>query len=125
MLRTDMKKFKIITLPGDGIGPEITSSAVKILNAISDLNDIEFEIVEKYVGGISIDKYGNPVWYSKNDNFSLNRILATQFLENGNIMGFAPGIGYEFSLNSDIEFETSNAGLIPTQFLAQHSSQQP
>ena len=61
MLKTDMKKFKIITLPGDGIGPEITSSAVKILNAISDLNDVEFEIVEKYVGGISIDKYGNPL----------------------------------------------------------------
>ena len=61
MLKTDMKKFKIITLPGDGIGPEITSSAIKILNAISDLNDIEFEIVEKYVGGISIDKYGNPL----------------------------------------------------------------
>ena len=56
----------------------------------------------------AIDKYGNPVWYSKNENFSLNRILATQFLENGNIMGFAPGIGYEFNLNSDIEFETSN-----------------
>ena len=56
-----MRKFKIITLPGDGIGPEITSSAVKILNAISDLNDIDFEIVEKYVGGTSIDKYGNPL----------------------------------------------------------------
>ena len=39
-----MKKFKIITLPGDGIGPEITSSAVKMLNAISDLNDINKEI---------------------------------------------------------------------------------
>jgi len=56
-----MKKFKIITLPGDGIGPEITSSAVKILNVISDLNDMEFEIVEKLVGGISIDKYGIPL----------------------------------------------------------------
>lgn len=61
MLRTDMKKYKIITLPGDGIGPEITSSAVKILSVIADLNDIEFEIVEKYVGGISIDKYGIPL----------------------------------------------------------------
>ena len=56
-----MKKFKIITLPGDGIGPEITSSALKMLNAISDLNDLEFEIIEKYVGGISIDKYGIPL----------------------------------------------------------------
>ena len=56
-----MKKFKIITLPGDGIGPEITSSAVNILNVIADLNDIEFEIIEKHVGGISIDKYGIPL----------------------------------------------------------------
>lgn len=56
----------------------------------------------------AIDKFGNPVWFSNNDNFSLNRILATQFLDNGNIVGFAPGIGYEFNLNSDITFETSN-----------------
>ena len=56
----------------------------------------------------AIDKFGSPVWFSKNDNFSLNRILATQFLENGNIVGFAPGTGYEFNLNSDILFETSN-----------------
>ena len=56
-----MKKFKIITLPGDGIGPEITFSAVKILNAISELNDLEFEIIERYVGGISIVKYGIPL----------------------------------------------------------------
>tara|TARA_B100000575_G_scaffold284468_1_gene278537 strand:- start:3063 stop:4898 length:1836 start_codon:yes stop_codon:yes gene_type:complete len=56
----------------------------------------------------AVDKFGSPVWFSNNDNFSLNRILATQFLENGNIVGFAPGIGYEFNLNSDILFETSN-----------------
>jgi len=56
----------------------------------------------------AIDKFGNPVWFSNNDNFSLNRILATQFLDNGNIVGFAPGIGYEFNLNSDIVFETTN-----------------
>ena len=56
-----MKKFKIITLPGDGIGPEITSSAINILDVIADLNDIEFEITEKHVGGISIDKYGIPL----------------------------------------------------------------
>ena len=56
----------------------------------------------------AIDKFGSPVWFSNNDNFSLNRILATQFLENGNIVGFSPGVGYEFNLNSDIIFETSN-----------------
>ena len=45
----------------------------------------------------AIDRFGSPVWFSNNDNFSLNRILATQFLDNGNIVGFAPGIGYEFN----------------------------
>ena len=43
-----MKSYKITLLPGDGIGPEITSSAVKMLNTISELNDIEFDIEEKY-----------------------------------------------------------------------------
>ena len=37
-----MKSYNIITLPGDGIGPEITSSAVEILNEISRHSGIEF-----------------------------------------------------------------------------------
>lgn len=56
-----MKNYKIITLPGDGIGPEITASAVEILKEISKQSDITFDLVEKPVGGKSIDSHGTPL----------------------------------------------------------------
>lgn len=50
----------ITILPGDGIGPEIMEQAVKVLNAISEKYNHDF--VYKYgdIGGIAIDKCGNP-----------------------------------------------------------------
>lgn len=56
-----MKKYNITTLPGDGIGPEITASAVEILKEISKQSDIEFNITEKQIGGKSIDLYSMPL----------------------------------------------------------------
>ena len=56
-----MKSFKIITLPGDGIGPEITKSALSILNAVSESYNVEFNIIDKPVGGCSIDEFGVPL----------------------------------------------------------------
>ena len=56
-----MKNYKIITLPGDGIGPEITASAVEILKEVSKHSNINFNIIEKEIGGKSIDLYGTPL----------------------------------------------------------------
>ncbi|MFL3013746.1 MAG: 3-isopropylmalate dehydrogenase [Candidatus Neomarinimicrobiota bacterium] len=56
-----MKRYNITTLPGDGIGPEITASAVEILKEISKQSDIEFNITEKQIGGKSIDLYSMPL----------------------------------------------------------------
>jgi 3-isopropylmalate dehydrogenase len=47
----------IVTLPGDGIGPEVTAAAVEVLGALRD--DLEFE--EHLVGGASIDPHGTPL----------------------------------------------------------------
>ena len=55
---------------------------------------------------VALDKNANPIWFSDNTNFYGDRILATQFLLNGNIVGFAPGVGYEFDLDSEVIFET-------------------
>ena len=52
-----MKK-KIALLPGDGIGPEVMKEAVKILNAISNKHDIEFNFEYADVGGAAIDNHG-------------------------------------------------------------------
>jgi 3-isopropylmalate dehydrogenase len=48
---------KIVTLPGDGIGPEVTAAAIEVLTALRD--DLEFE--EHLVGGASIDAHGTAL----------------------------------------------------------------
>lgn len=52
---------KIISLPGDGIGPEIIASAVKVLEYVSKKINFKYEIEQELIGGASIDKYGVPL----------------------------------------------------------------
>lgn len=54
---------------------------------------------------VALDKNANPIWFAEKNNFE-DRIWATQFLNNGNIVGFGPGSGYEFDLSSNIIFQT-------------------
>ncbi len=54
-------KLKIAILPGDGIGPEVTDQAVKILKAIAVEFNHHFIFKEAIVGAIAIDKTGNPL----------------------------------------------------------------
>ena len=53
-------KFKIATLPGDGIGPEIVEQAVKVLKAIGEKFEHDFNFEYGLTGAIAIDKTGNP-----------------------------------------------------------------
>ena len=48
--------MKICLLPGDGIGPEITQAAVRVLAELG-----EFETEEQLIGGAAIDATGNPL----------------------------------------------------------------
>ena len=45
----------ITLLPGDGIGPEVTSSGKKILSTIEEIYDHKFSYEEKLIGGSAID----------------------------------------------------------------------
>lgn len=56
-----MTKKKIAILPGDGIGPEIIEQAVKVINAVSDIYNIEFELNYGLIGAAAIDATGNPL----------------------------------------------------------------
>jgi 3-isopropylmalate dehydrogenase len=47
---------RIVTLPGDGIGPELTAVAEQVLAELGD-----FELDERLVGGASIDAHGTPL----------------------------------------------------------------
>ncbi len=48
--------MKICVLPGDGIGPEITAEAVRVLKAL----DLKFEMEEGLLGGAAVDATGVP-----------------------------------------------------------------
>jgi len=56
---TPMEK-KIAVLKGDGIGPEVTDQALKVLNAIEKTFNHKFHYTEALIGAIAIDKTGNP-----------------------------------------------------------------
>ena len=51
-----MSRPRIAVLPGDGIGPEITAAARRVIDAVGD-----FEISEHVVGGASIDASGTAL----------------------------------------------------------------
>lgn len=53
--------MRISVIPGDGIGPEITAQAVKVLEAVGHKCDHNFEFIYADMGGIAIDKYGVPL----------------------------------------------------------------
>ncbi len=53
--------FNIAVIPGDGIGPEIVTEAKKVLDKIGEVYGHHFEYEELYMGGCSIDKYGEPL----------------------------------------------------------------
>ena len=51
---------KILVLPGDGIGPEITAEAVKILKACQ-ASGLDVDVEEGLVGGAGYDAHGEPL----------------------------------------------------------------
>ncbi|KAK1921402.1 Isopropylmalate dehydrogenase-like domain-containing protein [Papiliotrema laurentii] len=55
------KTFKITVLAGDGIGPEVTGEAVRVLETVSKLSGLALEITPKLFGGAAIDATGNPL----------------------------------------------------------------
>lgn len=52
---------KILVLPGDGIGVEVTEVSVDVLKAIGEKHGIEFEFETALFGGCSIDAHSVPV----------------------------------------------------------------
>ncbi len=51
----------IIVLPGDGIGPEVTARAVRVLTAVGKKFGHTFTYKERLMGGCSIDRHGVPI----------------------------------------------------------------
>ncbi len=54
-------RLSITVLPGDGIGPEVTQEAVRILQAVSALSGYDFRFIEKPFGAAAIRSTGTPL----------------------------------------------------------------
>lgn len=52
---------KIIVIPGDGIGQEITASAVKVLKKVDEKFNIGLQFDYRDAGGTSYEKFGTPL----------------------------------------------------------------
>ena len=56
-----MRTYNIGLLKGDGIGPEIVESAVKVLETVGKQCDISFAFTPYLIGGVAIDETGVPL----------------------------------------------------------------
>ena len=52
---------KILILPGDGIGQEVTASAQEVLDYLMIENTLDFSITHMDVGGTAYEKHGSPL----------------------------------------------------------------
>ncbi len=54
-------KARIVTLPGDGVGPEVTAAAVAVLKTVAARYEHVFAFDEQLIGGAAIDAIGEPL----------------------------------------------------------------
>jgi 3-isopropylmalate dehydrogenase len=54
-------RLRVTSLPGDGIGPEVTSQAISILREVASGFGHELTVDEKEIGGAALSKSGNPL----------------------------------------------------------------
>lgn len=53
--------FSIVTIPGDGIGPEIVAQACHVLDRVGEVFGHQFDYTPILMGGCSIDACGEPL----------------------------------------------------------------
>ena len=51
----------VVVLPGDGIGPEVTAEAVRVLESVDGKLNLKLEFSEGLIGGAALDATGEPL----------------------------------------------------------------
>jgi 3-isopropylmalate dehydrogenase len=52
---------RLVVLPGDGIGPEVTAVALRVLRQVCDASGIALHTEERLIGGRAVDETGDPL----------------------------------------------------------------
>ena len=53
--------FRIVALPGDGVGPEVYAAAVAVLQVLGPRFGLNFDLDEQLIGGVALDATGDPL----------------------------------------------------------------
>jgi 3-isopropylmalate dehydrogenase len=54
-------QLRIVVLPGDGVGPEVTEQAVRVLREVANIHGHNFHFAEHPAGGAAIKLSGSPL----------------------------------------------------------------
>ena len=54
----DLQRYRVVAIPGDGVGPEVVDAARRVLDAAGRRFDFDIEWTEVVAGGGAIDAYG-------------------------------------------------------------------
>ncbi len=52
---------RVVVLPGDGIGPEVVTAALRVLEAVCASAGLDLELDERPIGGSAVDSLGAPL----------------------------------------------------------------
>ena len=52
---------RIVVLAGDGVGPEVSAQAVRVLETVATRTDLDLEFHHALLGGVAIDAVGSPL----------------------------------------------------------------
>ena len=55
------RAFRVVGLPGDGVGPEVYQSACQVLAVMDELFSLPLELDEQLIGGAAVDATGTPL----------------------------------------------------------------
>ena len=100
----DSKSFETNVLPDNY--PDLVE--VSVLSSSEYTPGVTVLDYESLGFSVALNMEGYPVWFAVKENFNNSKISVTQFLSNGNLVGFGVGKGYEFDLNSEVLFQTTN-----------------
>ena len=98
-----MKNYKIAVLAGDGIGPEITNEALKVLKLVEERNDVTFELLPALFGACAYFETGDAFPQETKDICdSADAILKGPI-----------GLSHEESKNIPIDKQPERGALLP------------
>lgn len=55
------RQFRLVALPGDGVGPEVTAAALLVLEAVLADAAVDLRVEHHPIGGIALDTVGDPL----------------------------------------------------------------